>query len=72
MAHQFIEIPKGTKESRHTSCGAAVYWVEQKRAGGKVGTARIMVDTDVSGGSEPDSLSVGRGVNHLFICTEEG
>jgi hypothetical protein len=63
----FYEIPKGTRSTKcPLRCGAPVYWIEAPRRGG--GTQRITIDASVPGGSEPDSLSPGRGVAHLAHC----
>lgn len=62
-------IPAGTEESRcPRGCGATVYWIESKRAGGK-GIVRLPVDTSGTEGSTPDSWSEGKGRNHFEVCT---
>lgn len=68
MPHMYA-IEKGTSAARcPKGCGAVVFWGTFKRAGGQVGSARIPIDTDTAGGSEPDSLSGGLGINHFEVC----
>lgn len=75
---EFITVPKGSKASRcrGNTCGAAIYWVERPkmRKGQPVPgqTARVPVHCDVEGGSTPDDLSEGRGVNHFTDCPDAG
>lgn len=68
-APQWEVVPKGTRKSvcRGTGCGAEIYWIERPRRG-KPGTARVPVDCDVMGGSAPDSMQDGKGVNHYQAC----
>jgi hypothetical protein len=70
-------VPKGTQASICSghrkpggSCKARIFWIERPRAGKKPGMARVPVDCDVQDGSEPDSLSDGRGVNHFTTCID--
>ena len=68
---QFLTVPAGTSWSKcPRRCGAEVYWIERKRESG-VWTVRIPVDCAVMGGSSPDGLSSGRGVNHFSLCDAE-
>lgn len=68
MPHM-LTIERGTSAAKcPKGCGAVVFWGTYRRGGGQVGTGRIPVDTDVAGGSEPDSLSPGLGRNHFEVC----
>lgn len=66
---QWETVPKGTRSStcRGEGCGRQIYWIERPRKG-KPGTARVPVDCDVAGGSAPDSITDGRGINHFQNC----
>lgn len=73
---ELITVPKGSRGSqcRGPNCRKTIYWVERPkmRKGQPVPgqTARVPVDCDVDGGSSPDSLSEGRGVNHFTNCVD--
>lgn len=68
---QWETVPKGTRSARCSgeTCRRVIYWIERPRRG-KPGTARVPVDCDVDGGSAPDSMSDGRGVNHFQMCID--
>lgn len=75
---QWETVPKGTEAATcrgHKrpggTCKATIYYVERPRKG-KPGTARVPVDCSVPGGSTPDSLSDGKGVNHFTNCPDAG
>lgn len=76
MSEDLIPVPAGARPSRcrGENCGRTIYYVERPkmRKGQPVPgqTARIPVDCDVPGGSSPDSLSEGRGVNHFTNCVD--
>lgn len=65
-----IRIPKNTPEAKckGRDCGAPIYWVSAPRNDGRPGSRMVAVDTNQSGGSEPDSLSDGSGVAHSTYC----
>lgn len=66
---QLLIVPKGTDAAKcPRGCGATVYWIEKPRGDGKKGIVRVPVDTSTRDGSEPDSMSPGRGVNHFTLC----
>lgn len=76
-----IIVPKGTRPSRcrGATCGRTdIYWVEQRSQAKKYATVpenkrptvRIPVDCAVPGGSEPDSLSAGKGETHFGTCPD--
>jgi hypothetical protein len=65
-------IKKGTEEAVCKRCKSPVYWTEQKRTDGGVGTMRLPIDTNTIGGAEPDSFSDGKGINHLKVCNANG
>lgn len=69
---QWEVVPKGTPSAscRWAPCTATVYWIERKsrQRGKEHQTVRVPVDCDVEGGSSPDSLTPGRGVNHYQTC----
>ena len=75
---ELITVPAGTKPARcrGESCGETIYYVERPkmRKGQPVPgqTSRIPVHCDVSGGSTPDSLTDGKGVNHFTDCVDAG
>jgi hypothetical protein len=73
-ALQWETVPAGARSSacRGESCGRQVYWIERKsRAKGKEHqTVRVPVDCDVVGGSAPDSMSDGKGINHHQNCVD--
>jgi hypothetical protein len=71
LSNTMYTIPKGTAPAQcPRGCGVEVYWIEAPRSGG-IGTARLPIDTTPKGCSEPDSLSVGHGVNHSAICASD-
>lgn len=73
-ALQWATVPKGTQPSRcrADACRAVIYWVERPRMrnGQPVAgqTSRTPIDCSVAGGSEPDSMTDGKGVNHFQTC----
>lgn len=75
---ELIAVPAGTKPSRcrGPNCGATIYYVERPkmRKGQPVPgqTSRIPVHCDVPGGSSPDDLSPGAGINHFQDCPDAG
>ena len=71
---QWETIPSSTPASvcRGENCGAPIYWIERKSRNKKTPnrTVRVPVDTDVPGGSDPDSMTDGRGVAHYQTCPD--
>lgn len=71
---RFYVVPKDTQPSRCRSaeCGERVYWIETPRIKKGVEvqgqTVRLPIDCCVAGGSEPDSLSAGKGVSPFTTC----